>query len=125
VNEHYLRGLGRPEVHIYDSDVAKYGNQIAQVNLRTDGSWGVLTQKLEIENYLHPDAIKDGLGFVLNFGDADDVPALISAVTNWKANTVKRKLASDAFSKMDAARLRARDAANEVEGWLRRIEAMF
>jgi len=54
-----LKGLGRPEVHIYDSDVAKYDADIAQVNRRTDGSWGVQTAKLEIENYLHPDAIQE------------------------------------------------------------------
>jgi len=125
VNEHYLRALNRPEVHIYDSDVPDYAASIVQVNQRTDGSWGVITSKYEIENYLHPDAINDGLGFVINFGDRDDIPTIIRGVNNWKPSTVKKKLAANAFPKMDAARIRARDPGNEVEGWLRRITAMM
>ncbi|WP_437201694.1 ATP-binding protein [Planctomicrobium sp. SH664] len=62
VNQQYLRGLNRPEIHIYDSDVAAYGGAIQQVNTRTDGSWGIHTKKREIENYLHPDAIFEGIG---------------------------------------------------------------
>lgn len=125
VNEHYLKGLGRPEVHIYDNDVATYGAAIAQVNQRSDGSWGLLTTKLEIENYLHPDAIREGLGIAVNFGDADDVPAIVSAQMGWKANTTKRKLAQRAFPKMTAARVAARDPNGEIEGWLRRVGAML
>lgn len=125
VNEHYLKGLGRPEVHIYDRDVARYGEAISQVNQRTDGSWGQLTTKLEIENYLHPDAIQDGFGIVISFGDADDVPGLVSAEKGWRANTAKRKLAQCAFPKMTAARVQSRDPAGEIEGWLRRIGKML
>jgi putative ATP-dependent endonuclease of the OLD family len=125
VNEQYLKGLGRPEVHLYDSDVAKYGTQVAQVNQRTDGSWALQTTKWEIENYLHPDAIQEALGIAIAFGDNDDVPALITAEKGWKANTVKRKLARHAFPKITAQRLQARDPNGEIEGWLRRIEAML
>jgi len=125
VNEQYLKGLGRPEIHIYDSDVVKYGTQVAQVNQRTDGSWAVQTVKLEIENYLHPDAIQDGLGIAIEYGDKDDVPALVSAEKGWNANTVKRKLAQHAFPKMTAARIQVRDPDGEIEGWMRRIGAML
>jgi energy-coupling factor transporter ATP-binding protein EcfA2 len=121
VNEHYLKPLGRPEAHIYDNDVAAYGDSIAQVNARGDGSIGFLTQKREIENYLHPDAIAEGLNLNVAFGDQDDVPAIISGQTGWNTNTVKKKLARYAFPKMTAARIRARDPGGEVEGWLRRI----
>lgn len=125
VNKHYLRGLGRPEVHIYDSDVAKYSAVVADVNRRTDGSWAVQTTKLEIENYLHPDAILEGLSVVVNFGDTDDVPSLIRAINGWKVNTVKRNLAQHAFPRMTAPRIQIRDPNGEIEGWLRRIEAML
>lgn len=54
VEKRYLKNLNLPEVHIYDNDVAKYREVIEQVNARNDGSWGVLTKKREIENYLHP-----------------------------------------------------------------------
>lgn len=124
VNEHYLRPLGRPEAHIYDRDVAKYADSVAEVNARGDGSWAVQTLKLEVENYLHPDAIDEGLGLTVAFGDNDDVPAIVGAAAGgWNANTTKRKLARYAFPKMTAARIRARDPSGEFEAILRRIEA--
>jgi len=125
VSEHYLRGLSRPEVHIYDSDVTRYGAAVAQVNQRTDGSWGCQTAKREIENYLHADAIQEGLGIAVIFGDADDVPGLVAAQMGWTANTAKRKLAQLAFPRMTAARIKARDPVGEIEGWFRRIGGML
>lgn len=125
VNEHYLRPLGRPEVHIYDSDVIKYGGAVASVNARADGSWALQTAKREIENYLHPDAIQEGLSVELTFTDHCDVPALVGAAKGWNANTAKRKLAQNVFHRMTGARIVARDPAGEVEGWLRRIGAML
>lgn len=125
VNEHYLKGLGRPEAHIYDSDVSTYGASIARINQRTDGSWGLQTTKREIENYLHPDAIQEGLGVTITFRDVDDVPGLLSTLMGWNANTAKRKLAQHAFPRMNATRVRAIDPNGEVEGWLRRIGAML
>lgn len=125
VNEHYLRGLNRPEVHIYDSDVQKYGLAIDQVNQRTDGSWGVQTAKWEVENYLHTDAIQEGINCNIVFNDNDDVPALVSAQMGWNSNNVKKKLAKFAFPKMTAERIRQRDPAGEVEGWFRRIGSML
>lgn len=125
VTEHYLRGLARPEVHIYDNDVSKYSQAIAQVNQRVDGSWGVLTVKREIENYLHPDAIQEGIGCSITFGDSDDVPSLVGASMNWNSNRAKKKLAALAFPRMNGERIRQRDPNGEIEGWLRRIGAML
>jgi len=125
VNEHYLRGLNRPEVHLYDSDVAKYGEQVIRVNARGDGSWAAQSNKREIENYLHPDAIREGVGVALNIGDADDVPALVGAARGWNPKTAKNKLAKLCFPRMTAARLQERDPNGEVAGWLRRIGQML
>jgi len=74
-----------------------------------------------MENYLHPDAINEGLGLTVAFGDNDDVPALVGGFGGWNPNTTKKKLAAHAFPKMTAARIQARDPGNEVEGWLRRV----
>jgi putative ATP-dependent endonuclease of OLD family len=125
VNKNYLQGLNRPEVHIYDSDVANYADLITRVNSRHDGSWGVQTKKREIENYLHCDAINEGLSVKITVNDLDDIPALIKAAKNWKPNTAKKKLAQDAYPKMDATRIAARDPNREVEGWFRRIGEML
>jgi putative ATP-dependent endonuclease of the OLD family len=123
VNEHFLRNIGRPEFHIYDRDVSDYIQACATVNSRNDGSWGVLTTKMEIENYLHPDAIYDGIGIRVAFGDNDDVPNIVGLAKGWKHKTAKKKLAAEAFPRMTAARIRAQDSAGEIEGWLRRIAA--
>jgi putative ATP-dependent endonuclease of OLD family len=125
VNQHYLQGLGRPEVHIYDRDVAEYADSIADVNSRVDGSWGVLTQKIEIENYAHPDAIQEGLGFTLSYGDDDDVPALVKAVNGWKPNTTKKRFAAKVFPLMTSERIEAMDPSGEIKDLLARIEKMF
>jgi hypothetical protein len=125
VNEHYLRGLNRPEVHIYDNDVQGYGQYIDRVNQRVDDSWGLLTLKLEMENYLHPDAIFEGVNCRIAFADTDDVPALVGAQNNWNANNAKKKLAKFAFPRMTAERIQQRDPNGEIEGWFRRIGGML
>ncbi len=132
---HYLREFRRPEVHIYDSDRGnersnakrEHEEAIAQVEERGDGSWGVLTRKREIENYLHPDAIWEGVGRSVTFGDFDDVPKLVGmqGTPVWGDTTAKKKLAARAFPRMTAERIRARDPDNEVEGWLRRLGRML
>jgi putative ATP-dependent endonuclease of OLD family len=125
VNKNYLRGLNRPEVHIYDNDVTDYGKAILQVNQRTDGSWGLQTQMREIENYLHPDAIYDGIGCTVVFGNTDDVPAIVGKSMNWNSSNAKKKLAALAFSKMTAARIELRDPQHEIKGWLARLAGML
>ena len=125
VNQHYLSGLGRPEVHIYDNDVAKYSDAINDVNSRADGSWGVQTQKREIENYLHSDAVFEGLSLTISINDNDDIPGLFRAIAKWNSDTAKRKLAQYAFPKMTAGRMGERDPSGEVEGWFRRIGTML
>lgn len=124
VNEHYLKGLGRPEVHIYDSD-SQYRQYCEKLNQRGDESWAVQTKKKEIENYLHPDAIFEGLGIRISFGDMDDVPELIRQQTGWNHTTIKQKLAQYAFPRMTPERIRERDPQGEIEGWLRRITEML
>lgn len=138
VAAHYLRQLNRPEVHIYDSDVASYGAAIDAVNERTDGSWGVLTAKHEIECYLHADAIKEAFGVDVMVADhpgADGkaVPRLFAEVYSaqqsfdgvMKDTQAKIRLADKAFPLMTAERVAARDPSGEVLGWLRKLGAML
>ncbi|MCO6465963.1 MAG: AAA family ATPase [Bradyrhizobiaceae bacterium] len=58
VSEQYLKGLGKPEVHIYDNDVPAYEESVRRVNERGDGSWAQLMIKHEMESYLHGDTSK-------------------------------------------------------------------
>lgn len=134
---HFLSGLGRKEVHIYDSDVADYGKSVAAVNARHDGSWGVQTSKHEIESYLHPDAIKDALGVSVDVADhlnasGHAVPKAVSVALHAlnpigdpkKDSTVKKLLAARAFPCMTAQRLAERDPDGEIKSWMARLAGM-
>ena len=135
---HYLKALHRPEVHIYDSDVATYAASVAQVNQRTDGSWAVQTAKHEVESYLHADAIAEAFNVQIVVPDkvdanGDAVPRIFSIAYSaaQKFDSVmgddkaKLRLCDKAFPRMTAARIQERDPAKEVEGWFRRIGAML
>ena len=134
----YLADLGRKEVHIYDSDVPDYGKAVAAVNARQDGSWATQTSKHEIENYLHPDAIKDALGVVVDVTDhlnanGHAVPKAVAMELHAanpvgdpkKDSTIKKLLASKAFPRMTADMLAERDPDGEVRGWMVRLSAML
>jgi len=139
VTERYLLGLGRPEVHIYDSDVARiYGAAVDKVNRRTDGSWAVLTAKHEIESYLHKDAIQEAFGVDIEVTDHPNedgraTPRVFAAAYSEARGfdgimgdtKAKQKLADKAFPLMTVARVRERDPDGEVEGWLTRIAGML
>jgi predicted ATP-dependent endonuclease of OLD family len=59
VDNHYLRKLGKPEIHIYDGDKEENRRMVEEINNRGDGSRGFVTNKREIENYVHPNIVKD------------------------------------------------------------------
>ncbi|MCS4065450.1 ATP-binding protein [Pseudomonas putida] len=137
VNQHYLRGLNKREVHIYDGDVPEYAESARKVNERENGSWAVVTTKHEIESYLHRDAISMAFGFHIEitdhpvegkatpkvFGEAFVVHS--GSGKPLKDSNAKRKLAQQAFPCMTAAMLDERDPDGEVRGWLRRLGDML
>lgn len=137
VTGHFLSGLGRKEAHIYDSDVADYAKSVAAVNARLDGSWGIQTQKHEIESYLHVEAIREGLGVEVEVADhlnpdGHAVPKAVSVALHainpvgdpMKDSTVKKLLATKAFPCMTTERLAERDPKGEVKGWMVRLAGM-
>jgi hypothetical protein len=144
VQDHYLKGIGRPEIHIYDRDTQtppKYQDACNQVNARGDGCWATLTGKREMENYLHPQAIELALGTDVRFTDVDDVPAIVARVIHensgapnrWeelpderrekKIGKAKKKLNNDAAAKMTYEWLQQSDPNRDVERWFDQIIA--
>lgn len=134
VNNNYLKGLGKPEFHIYDADVPSYSDFANEVNQRGDGSRGFITQKHEIESYLHTDAINIAFGIEIEVTDhpndeGEATPRVFakaySAVKDFDGimgdSKAKMKLSDQAFSKMTAEMIKERDPEGEVEGWLRTI----
>lgn len=148
VAKHYLKKLNLPEVHIYDRDDTtplRYQKECDAVNNRNDGSWAVITTKREIENYLHPDAIKDGMAINVSFSDVCDVPLIVAKAIHensdstkvWadiladdkelsdKTSRAKKRLNRDAAAKMTYARFQQSDPTGEISGWLKRIHNML
>jgi hypothetical protein len=133
VDNYYSRNLQLPEVHIYDRDVdipPTYQSAVDAVNARTDGSWATLTNKREIENYIHPDAIQEVFGVTITFTDTCDVPDILCNAVNLintnpfyrlGSSRAKRLINEFATQRMNMTRITAIDTANEIDNWLRQI----
>jgi putative ATP-dependent endonuclease of OLD family len=139
-----LWALNRPEFHLYDRDTTppsapKYQQAVDQVNARP-GCKACSTNKREIENYIHIDAINSalsasGIAAVLDppVGDFDDVPALLRDKVNavapqgdkWGENRAKDFLCGVAAARMTKAMIDEIDPANEVLGWFNDMRGML
>lgn len=143
VVDHYLRNTGLPEIHIYDRGSGtppRFQAECDQVNGRGDGSKAFLTTKPELENYLHRDAIRAGLGVEVALPDGCDVPDVVARAIHeaapdarrWddlsgedrgkKHRNVKRRLNREAAKSMTAALLDPADK-EEIKGWLLAVAA--
>lgn len=144
VTQRYLSPLGVPEFHIYDRGTGaepKYKAQADQVNVRGDRSKAVHTNKGEMENYLHPDAVRAARQIEIAIDDTCDVPLLaaeavhtLSATSGpWaqvdddgrkkKAGQAKRWLNDEAAAAMTHAMLQERNGVEEVSEWVTAIGA--
>ena len=125
VNHNYLRKLGIPEYHIYDSDcVNAHQRECDIVNQRTDGSSARMTSRREMENYIHPDAIRKVYDADFEINDETDVPNIISdylrvrGLPGCTQGVVKKKLNGEATRYMTLELLKEWDQRNEVLSWI-------
>lgn len=134
VEKRYLDKLSCPQVHIYDNDVKGYQDMIDQVNQRGNGSWGTLTKKYEIENYLHPAAIKAVYNVEVDT-DKENVPALVAKAYyeankdkrdgQWRDSRAKTYLSKVFTDAMTCDMLEERDPDGEVKGWFDKIATIL
>ena len=143
-----LADLNRPEFYLFDrgsepSEPAEYQEIVDKMNKQV-GCEAYLTNKREMENYLHPDtimAIEPDIS--VTFGDFDNVPALVAqAVHNnsdsdkkWdelsnekkgkKISRVKQRLNTEAVKAMTPALLDEQDPDGDVKGWLLKISSLL
>jgi putative ATP-dependent endonuclease of OLD family len=136
-----LQNLQRPEFHLYDRDTEppaapKYGIPAAEINLRA-GCLAVHTDCRELENYIHPDAIRAHWPAInyQNHTPFTDVPLALAQrlANNWETlaekarksaeNGVKIKLNSVVAHRMTAEQLTETDQADVIRGFLRRVGA--
>lgn len=136
-----LANLNRPEFHIYDRDTQpptnpKYQKYIDEVNARPQ-CFATSTNKLEVENYIHIDAINEAIietGLAVQIqnqpGPFEDVPNLVKNELNavapqsskWGETRVKEFLCHSAASKMTRERLDIIDPQGEVLAWMTQIQ---
>jgi putative ATP-dependent endonuclease of OLD family len=139
-----LAGLNRPELYIFDRDAEPPANpdyhDYAEELRRRPGCQALITGKKEMENYLHPNAIKTARPKVdISFTDFDDVPMMVAqavheaseSAVSWDDLSDKKKhekmrrakawLNSTAVALMTPAMLDERDPDGDVRGWLTEI----
>jgi len=139
VNRHYLKGLRKKEIHIYDNDRPEYIRCCQDVNARNDGSWATLTGKKSMENYLHPSLINSVYNINIDFADNDDVPSLVAQkvyelqnpARPWNVlakekqhkqiSQCKKRLNNEIASQMTYQLLSEQDVNKDIEKWLREI----
>ena len=142
VQNQYFQKLELPEIHIYDRDTEDNPkNQVycVEVNNRSDDSKAFLTEKRELENYIHPDVIYSEYGVKIEIDDWLDVPKEIAKCIHenaedskpWeevteekkkeKVSKVKKRLNDDVIKKMSYEQLCEIDKSREVEKWLNSI----
>ena len=138
---HRLAGFGFPEVHICDREVPPVTEQrragAAAVN-RRPRCCAFITGHRALENYLHPDAVREARGLNLAFSGQDDVAALaaqamlsLHSPVAWESlsrrarqrvrNRAKAWLNTAAADRMTPERLAERDPAGEILMWLKTI----
>lgn len=148
IEQRHLDGLGKPEVHIYDNDVPEYRTLVQRINDQNDpGKKAFNTNKLELENYLHRQAIYEaysecGTDDVLlqEIADEMDVPYEVAKLlnslndNNWDdfdqkkqkelASNKKKFLNTQAVEKMTVERIKERNGYEEMCLWLTEISRL-
>lgn len=153
IEKKYLDGLLQSQVHIYDSDKPDYIQSVADLNAEgIDTKVGFNTVKVELENYLHHEAVIEcyqdlNINITLtDITDGEDVPMKVAMAvhqetseTDWasinpdpvkteekqkkKISKAKRQLNNLAIEKMTIERLTERGGFDEIKGWLDTIKA--
>lgn len=146
IEQKHLEGLGKPEVHIYDNDVPEYRAAVESINAENNPQKiAYNTTKLELETFLHSDAIieayaANNLQITLDPIDNDhDVPTIVAEKIyalsggDWAAlsehekkahaNSKKKLLNTQAVERMTIQRLQERGGLEEIKGWLNKIKS--
>ena len=139
VDNHYLRKLRLPEIHIYDGDIEKYQQSVEQVNNRTDGSKGFTTLKREIENYVHPTIIeqiftelndntlidKTQNNWIELWNQMDTIPEIKALDVPLREIKIKEKICTEGIQRMTTAHFHELQAHTEVEEWFNTMKNLL
>ena len=134
--------LGCAQFHLLDRESPAESSrrqQTVQAINALPGCVAKLTSKRSLENYLHPQAIIEARGISVQFGDQDDVAALVAQAVlklrqpelDWQElshrcrkrlrNRAKKWLNTEAAARLTRQLLHEQDPDDEVEDWLSTI----
>jgi hypothetical protein len=122
VKKDYLKALNLPKICIFDRDGNKSNIEKAkQIKENTV----FVTRKREIENYIHPNAIKNcsKLNCDIQIDDDTDVPKQIESLTKFKESNVKKLLCEEVASSMTYEMIMEIDKKKEIISWLEAIKS--
>jgi hypothetical protein len=132
INRNYLENSNVMEFHIYDRDSdEKYKKSIEAVNNRKDKSCGLLTNKKEIENYVHKDLLNgyekfSGIDFseITNWDD-ENIVNFISRKISLTEENIKSIICGHIAKNMTKSLCEDLEAWNEIEGWFKKTKKLF
>lgn len=132
VNRNYLDGSNIVEFHLYDKDSdQKYKDAVDKINARSDNSSGLLTDSLEIENYIHPSLIEACDRFssiscasIKSKWKDTDIPKYVSQKTRIDELIVKEILCCSLSKNMSKELLEDINVWTEVKDWFDKIKKM-
>jgi predicted ATP-dependent endonuclease of OLD family len=135
VDNHYLKKLGKPEIHIYDGDKEEYRKKAKEIDKRKDGSKGFVTNKREIENYVHPQILEDIFNelkpnslvdrkqsnWIDRWNQLDIIKEIKDKGVRLRENNIKEKITTEGIEKMTLELFKELEAHVEIKRW---FEAM-
>ncbi len=136
VDNHYLRKLSKPEIHIYDGDKEEYNRKAKEINNRGDGSKGFVTNKREIENYVHPKVLEDIFkeltqnslidrkqsNWIDNWNQLDVPKEIKNKGVPLKEKKIKEKITTEGIEKMTLELFKELNAYEEIEQWFKAMK---
>lgn len=143
IDNKYLDGLGKPEIHIYDNDIVDYRDYVAKINAE-ENKIGFNTAKNELENYLCREAIMEAYaqnGTIIEIPvitNEMDVPRVVAQILQnscdgkpWddfsqedkkkKESKCKKLLNTIAVEKMTIERIQERGGYDELLNWFQHL----
>jgi predicted ATP-dependent endonuclease of OLD family len=141
VNNNYLRSLNIPEIHIYDRDRKEYKDLAEKINNENGNRKAFITDKNEIENYVHPNIISEIFSIeiekICNFDkgwvgtwDNLDIPKKIkniykSSGKEIKESKIKEKISTVGIEKMEKTHFKEIKALEEIEKWFKEFKKVL
>ena len=134
VNRNYLKDSNIIEIHIYDRDsnsgrnTEQYKKQCDEINGRDDKSYAFMTEKRELENYIHKSIIQNEFNITLdgieNY-DIEDIPTFIkNKSTNKDENAIKEILNGKLSKQLTKQHLEELEAFDEIKSWFEKIKEL-